>query len=263
MLAHAGFGRELGTAPYGSAAFSCLPFPAALAWSRRNTYEVQGRNSHARLPQLTRMSCGNDRQHDGEGDLGNKANYRKAGNGHAHTGQASSQSYHKEPSKVLRAPHRRKVLRGLAILSAASLHVLCPSSSYAEGLLARLAKRDWTALSKPMLPSIVALPLQEQVFPDWILGTWEVSSTFAGFELPVKTLSKQTLMADKSIPGFQKLSIAQLPDVGAPGRFQLRFTRRSDGKVVQDNAKSRFRHTRGLRNLLLDINVVYLIYCLK
>jgi hypothetical protein len=181
------------------------------------------------------MSSGNyRRQHDGEGDLGNKANYRKAGNVHAHTGQASSLSYHKEPSHVLRAPHRRKVLRGLAILSAASLHVLCPSSSYAEGLLARLAKRDWSALSKPMLPSIVALPLQEQVFPDWILGTWEVSSTFAGFELPVKTLSKQTLMADKSIPGFQKLSIAQLPDVGAPGRFQLRFTRRSDGKVVQD-----------------------------
>jgi hypothetical protein len=238
MLAQAGFGCELCTV-YGSAAFSCLSFPAALAWSRRNTYEVQGRNSHARLPQLMSMSCGNyRRQHDGEGDLGNKANYRKAGNGHAHTGQASSQSYYKEPSHVLRAPHRRKVLRGLAILSAASLHVLCPSSSYAEGLLARLAKRDWSALSKPMLPSIVALPLQEQVFPDWILGTWEVSSTFAGFELPVKTLSKQTLMADKSIPGFQKLSIAQLPDVGAPGRFQLRFTRRSDGKVVQDNVST-------------------------
>ena len=43
-------------------------------------------------------------------------------------------------------------------------------------------------------------------------------------------------MADVSIPGFQKLSIAYVPDVGSGATHQLRFVRRDDGSVVEDRA---------------------------
>lgn len=98
----------------------------------------------------------------------------------------------------------------------------------------KLRRRDWSQLSKPLLPSVVALPLNTQTFPEWLEGTWQASTEFAGFELPVKKLKKETLMKDKSIPGFQKLSLAQIPDVGAPGRFEMRFIKRADGSVVED-----------------------------
>lgn len=47
----------------------------------------------------------------------------------------------------------------------------------------------------------VAIPTQEQVYPEWLEGEWEVDGQFAGFELPVKEISKKQLMADKEIPG--------------------------------------------------------------
>ena len=44
------------------------------------------------------------------------------------------------------------------------------------------------------------------------------------------------VVADVSIPGFQKLSIAYVPDVGSGATHQLRFVRRADGAVVEDRA---------------------------
>lgn len=96
--------------------------------------------------------------------------------------------------------------RTLALMTCAAADVLSPRAASAEGLLSKLSKRDWKQLAKPLLPSVVALPIQETSFPPWLVGSWEVSTTFAGFELPVKKLSKKTLMADKAIPGFQKVS---------------------------------------------------------
>lgn len=89
-------------------------------------------------------------------------------------------------------------------------------------------------LSKPIFPSFVAIPTQEQVYPEWLEGEWEVDGQFAGFELPVKEISKKQLMADKEIPGFQKLSVLTLPDMAAPLKHQLRFVKGTDGKVRQD-----------------------------
>ena len=54
---------------------------------------------------------------------------------------------------------------------------------------------------------------------------------FSGYLLPVKQLSKEQIMRDVEIPGFQKLSIALLPDVGSSASFQKSFRRRADGKV--------------------------------
>ena len=106
------------------------------------------------------------------------------------------------------ASERRRMLlrRTLALMTCAAADVLSPRAASAEGLLSKLSKRDWKQLAKPLLPSVVALPIQETSFPPWLFGSWEVSTTFAGFELPVKKLSKKTLMADKAIPGFQKVS---------------------------------------------------------
>jgi hypothetical protein len=47
---------------------------------------------------------------------------------------------------------------------------------------------------------------------------------------------RSRVVADPTIPGFQKLSIAYVPDVGSGATHQLRFVRRADGAVVEDRA---------------------------
>ena len=45
------------------------------------------------------------------------------------------------------------------------------------------------------------------------------------------------MVADVLTPGFQKLSIVQVPDVGSGGTYPLRWVRRaSDGAVIEDRA---------------------------
>ncbi len=73
----------------------------------------------------------------------------------------------------------------------------------AAGLADHMKQRSSEALSKPLLPSIIVQSVKEIVFPDWLEGTWEARSQFVGYELPVKKLDKKTIMADKSIAGFQ------------------------------------------------------------
>jgi len=130
---------------------------------------------------------------------------------------------------------KKAMLRMLALLST---WLASTSKSDASDLLKRLEKRDPEALSKPLMPSIVAIPVPQQVYPDWLEGTWDVSCKFSGYLLPVKQLSKEQIMRDVEIPGFQKLSIALLPDVGSSASFQKFFRRRADGKVVEDRTAS-------------------------
>ena len=61
-------------------------------------------------------------------------------------------------------------------------------------------------------------------------------------------------MADVSTPGFQKLSIIYVPDVGLGGTYQLRFVRRgSDGAVTEDRAANIAAVVAGfLRKPLVD-----------
>ncbi|EKX35316.1 hypothetical protein GUITHDRAFT_118549 [Guillardia theta CCMP2712] len=126
---------------------------------------------------------------------------------------------------------KKLMLHTFALLSA---WLASARQSDASDLYKRLEKRDPEALSKPLMPSIVAIPVAEQVYPDWLEGTWDVSCKFSGYLLPVKQLSKEQIMRDVEIPGFQKLSIALLPDVGSSASFQKSFRRRADGKVVED-----------------------------
>ena len=50
--------------------------------------------------------------------------------------------------------------RTLALMTCAAADVLSPRAASAEGLLSKLSKRDWKQLAKPLLPSVVALPIQ-------------------------------------------------------------------------------------------------------
>lgn len=91
----------------------------------------------------------------------------------------------------------------------------------AESLRDRMAKRDPKALTKPLFSAQPAL----QVLPSWFSGSWDTTVKFNGFEFPpIEGLSKETLVKDVGLAGFQKLSIAMLVDVGKPSTtYETRF----------------------------------------
>lgn len=47
-----------------------------------------------------------------------------------------------------------------------------------------------------------------------MVGEWDVTSVFNGFVFPSRKVSKQQIIADYTVPGFQKCSIAATADVG-------------------------------------------------
>ena len=75
-----------------------------------------------------------------------------------------------------------------------------------------------------------------QRFPDWLVGDWDASVTFNGFAFPSRTVDKAVVAADTTLPGFTKLSIAFIPDVGSDVRHALRFVTDRSGGVVEDRA---------------------------
>eukprot|EP00467_Chlorarachnion_reptans_P023909 CAMPEP_0114503392 /NCGR_PEP_ID=MMETSP0109-20121206/9622_1 /TAXON_ID=29199 /ORGANISM="Chlorarachnion reptans, Strain CCCM449" /LENGTH=321 /DNA_ID=CAMNT_0001681415 /DNA_START=353 /DNA_END=1318 /DNA_ORIENTATION=+ len=64
----------------------------------------------------------------------------------------------------------------------------------------------------------------EQEYPNWMEGTWKARTTFAGYEFPSR-IPKEQLVRDVSIPGFQKLSVAYIPDIGSDHDYSLRYIR--------------------------------------
>mmetsp|Transcript_38639 Transcript_38639/g.74071 ORF Transcript_38639/g.74071 Transcript_38639/m.74071 type:complete len:326 (+) Transcript_38639:79-1056(+) len=85
--------------------------------------------------------------------------------------------------------------------------------------------------------NIFNVPPGEMVYPAWMEGTWDVTCEFTGYQFPSR-VPKEKITANANIPGFQKLSLVYLPDVGkSPSTYQLRFSPRpSDSKVVEDRA---------------------------
>ena len=96
-----------------------------------------------------------------------------------------------------------------------------PPPALAQALLSeRLERRD---LSKPVFNKAKPGPTR---YPPWLEGTWRCTATFAGFEFPSKTMSKNALIKEPTIPGFQKLSLAYVPDVGTPEIvYDVRFAK--------------------------------------
>jgi len=109
------------------------------------------------------------------------------------------------------------------------------ATAAAESLLSRLRQRDAKALTKPTFN----LPPGLQHYPDFFLGDWETTVSFNGYEFPtVDGLSKQDLVSDVNVAGFQKLSIAFLVDVGKPmTKYRTRWMKdRESGATVEDRA---------------------------
>jgi hypothetical protein len=102
--------------------------------------------------------------------------------------------------------HRRRFLHTIV-----AAPVACSSSAaFAEGLASRLAKKDPSALKN----SVFNIPPSAQVYPDWMKGSWQVTSVFRGYVFPSDKIPKSTLTRDVLIPGFQKCSIAAISDIG-------------------------------------------------
>lgn len=76
-------------------------------------------------------------------------------------------------------------------------------------------------------------------YPAWLEGEWTARSEFAGYEFP-SSLRKETIAREPSTPGFQKMSLAFVPDVGSAATFRVRFSRgrgnRGDDGVYEDRA---------------------------
>lgn len=81
----------------------------------------------------------------------------------------------------------------------------------------------------------------------WLEGSWRTSLAFEGYELPAKDIiSRDELFAEPNVPGFQKCSIALLPDVGKEGvDFEMRFARDSAGIVREERAANLRAAIRG------------------
>ena len=109
----------------------------------------------------------------------------------------------------------------------------------------RLDSQNPSFLVKPRNSGLSA-PAEAR-YPDWLEGEWSVEQTFAGYEMPVKDIiPRDTLMAEADVPGFKKLSIAFLPDVGKEGvRFTMRWVRDADGFVREDRAANMNSAIRG------------------
>ena len=74
-------------------------------------------------------------------------------------------------------------------------------------------------------------------YPLFLLGEWEEEVSFAGYEFPSdEYIDRKTLERAATCPGFQKLSVAYLPDVGktpAP-KYRARFVHEKPGENVDD-----------------------------
>mmetsp|Transcript_35841 Transcript_35841/g.86671 ORF Transcript_35841/g.86671 Transcript_35841/m.86671 type:complete len:328 (+) Transcript_35841:1807-2790(+) len=85
------------------------------------------------------------------------------------------------------------------------------SAQAATGNLAsKLSQRDPAAL----VNSIFNIPPQSQVYPDFMHGTWKIRCSYSGYLFPSKKISRERLISNSQIPGFQKCSIVSLSDVG-------------------------------------------------
>lgn len=103
------------------------------------------------------------------------------------------------------------LLVGAAGLSSPNCILGASSAQATTGNLAeKLSQRDPAAL----VNSIFNIPPQNQVYPEFMRGRWKISCSYSGFLFPSKKISRERLIANSQIPGFQKCSIVTLSDLG-------------------------------------------------
>ena len=105
-------------------------------------------------------------------------------------------------------PTRRDLLAGTVGLFAGSSLFPTPALA-ADSLSQRLERRD---LNKPVFNKARPGPQQ---YPDWMEGTWSATADFQGYSFPSKTMNPKLLVKEPTVPGFQKLSVVYIPDIGS------------------------------------------------
>ena len=128
------------------------------------------------------------------------------------------------PCSQISQVSRRELVVGSAAVAAAAVLTepkWAEAAIGGQGLAAKLSQRDPAALRN----SIFNVPPSAQIYPNFLRGEWEVTSKFSGFLFPSKTVPKAKIIADVTIPGFQKCSIAAICDVG---KEETRYTMRID-----------------------------------
>ncbi|KAL3937729.1 MAG: hypothetical protein SGBAC_007223 [Bacillariaceae sp.] len=103
----------------------------------------------------------------------------------------------------------------------------------ATGSLAfKLSRRDPNVL----VNSLFNIPPSTQLYPDFMKGNeWKITCKYGGYLFPSKAISRERLIANAQIPGFQKCSIAALSDVGTES-FDYTLTISDDG--VEDRIQT-------------------------
>lgn len=114
--------------------------------------------------------------------------------------------------------------------------LVCPPPVLAEGLGERLSKKDPSLLSN----KIFNIPPSAQIYPTWLRGDWDVTSSFRGYLFPSSTIPKQNLIQNFVVPGFQKCSIAATADVG---KESVEYVWRVDPQTGMEDRVSNFRHS--------------------
>lgn len=84
------------------------------------------------------------------------------------------------------------------------------SAASSTGLANKLSQRDPSLLKN----SVFNIPPSPQTYPEFLHGEWDVTMKFRGFLFPSTTIPKEKIVSNVAIPGFQKLSIATIGDVG-------------------------------------------------
>ena len=133
-------------------------------------------------------------------------------------------------------PPRQAVRRRAVVLAPVPLGLGCCAPAPARAGAQLLSERVEKVADLDRQVLVAARPKRTK-YPAWMEGTWRVSSTFAGYAFPNKDIFEpKKLVADRSVPGFTKASIAWLGDVGKDASFDVRFVRDESGNVFEDRA---------------------------
>lgn len=113
---------------------------------------------------------------------------------------------------------------GTRILASTTFSPAPAAAAATAGLASRLSQGDPALLKN----SVFNIPPRATVYPEFLRGDWDVQMTFRGFLFPSAAIAKDKLVANANVPGFQKLSIAHVADVGRDStNFKMSIDRSS------------------------------------
>lgn len=105
----------------------------------------------------------------------------------------------------------RRDIFGYSSAALAAISAVPPSYAASKtGLAVRLSERDPSLLKN----SVFNIPPSVQTYPSFLLGQWDITMKYRGYTFPSSNIPKEKLIQNVNIPGFQKLSIAMVGDVG-------------------------------------------------